>query len=600
MDGEFIGQRELILGGIGIGAAFILLVILSLLQTGRMKREGQSRLDKLKDDNAGAGDAPLGATPFFVSRYQGGNARFFRTFQAANELLFVYAGEYFVLIDPESIRGTDQRHWLLRSLKMVYIGVGAIVIGGGVAMAAIMRGVARNVHKNPEAAGDIVLIVLGVIAFLAVIAIVGIPLTLWGITKRCRKLDDMSLSDLRGEAELNPKSLRATPDTVSEINVKFLDQSAQFFASNETACSITFKHATRGKWTIDTLTKSDTRAAVQALYAVWGRDKVFVDEKLRAQIGDIVPAPATTPVTAVAPVPSYCKPSVQPWQSIDTTHLVEPVRGNTYSMNGCGTMCVETRGEIDWGDSLEDSDSILAFCLLGVPVVSYGAVHTYGWNHDSSPNSIGGFRSQMIPIRPSQSLIATAVFRRTWLLWIFLGVIWGICVYAGSAGIGDIFKGFKGWEAQYVWLDTYRIPLFLLCGVMVIGSIALRWWLAKLDRRHRDIRLLLGRHLLGSSDPVFWTDSLLQKVRTPQEIFGTASFSDAVTAALASRDYTQAMFAARLAGAKGNVLKGEELTDQILKQPDAQAALVKIRKNPVSREEILPQTDWQPTAVFAV
>lgn len=597
MDGEFIGQRELILGGIGIGAAIILLVILSLLQTGRMKREGQDRLDKLKEDNAGAGDAPPGATPFFVSRYQGSNSRFFRTYQTSGELLFLYAGEYFVLIDPESIRGTDQRHWLLRSLKMVYVGLGAVAIGGVMVMAVIMRGVARNVHKNPEAAGDIVLIVLGIIAFLAVIAIVGIPLTLWGITKRCRALDDMSLSDLRNESELHPKSLRATPETVSEINVKFFDQSAQFFASNETACSMTFKHATRGKWTIDTLTKNDTRAAVQALYAVWGRDKVFVDEKLRAQIGDIVPAPA--PVAVAAQVPISCKPSVKPWESIDTTHLVEPVRGNTYSMNGCGTMCVETRGEIDWGDSLEDSDSILAFCLFGVPVVSYGAVHTYGWKYDSNPNSIGGFQSQMIPIRSSQSLIATAVFRRTWLLWIVLGVIWGVCVYAGSAGIGDIFKGFKGWEAQYIWLDTYRIPLFLLSGVMVIGSTALRWWLAKLDRRHRDIRLLLGRHLLGSSDPVFWTDTLLEKVRTPQEIFGTASFSEAVDPALKVGDYSRAMFAARLTGAKGNRLRGEELTDQILQHPEVQAMLPKLRKKPVDRTEILPQTEWQPTAIFA-
>lgn len=597
MDGEFIGQHELILGGIGLGTALILLVILSLLQTGRMKREGQARLDKLREDNAGAGDAPAGATPFFVSRYQGSNSRFFRTYHAAGELLFVYAGEYFVLIDPESIRGTDQRHWLLRSLKMVYFGLGAIAIGGGVALAAIMRGVARNVHKNPEAAGDIVFIVLGVIAFLAAMAIVGIPLTLWGITKRCRALDGMSLGDLRNESELHSKSLRATPETVSEINVTFLDLDQGLLSSRETGCSISFKHATRGKWSIDAITSRDTRAAVQALYAVWGRDQVFVDEKLRARLGDVVAAP--TPVQVATEVARRPKPTVKPWESVDTSQLIEPIRGNTFSMNGCGSMCVETRGEIDWGDSLEDSDSVLAFCLLGVPVVSYGAVHTYGWCYNSDPNSIGGFQSQMIPIRSSQALIATAVFRRTWLLWIVLGVIFGICVYAGSAGIGDIFKGFKGWEAQYVWLDTYRIPLALLCGVMVIGSIVLRWWIARIDRRHRDIRLLMGRHLLGSSDAVFWTDTLLAKVRTSQEIFGTASFSEAVTAALASGDYAQAMFAARLAGAKGNLLKGEELTDQILKHPEVEAALAKLRKHPADRAEIIPPTDWRPTAIFA-
>ncbi|HET6422993.1 MAG TPA: hypothetical protein VFG20_04875 [Planctomycetaceae bacterium] len=596
MDNEFIGQRELVLGGIGIGAAFVLLVVLSLLQTGRMKREGQVRLDKLKDDNRDADDSPPGMTPFFVARYQGGNARFFRVYQAAGELLFVYAGEYFVLIDPESIRGTDQRHWLLRSVKMVFVGLGAVTIGGGVALAAILRGVARNVHKNPEAAGDIVLIVLGCIAFIAAIAVVGIPLTLWGITKRCRALDAMSLGELRGESELHPKSLRATPETVSEVNVKFLDLSAQFFSGTETACSITFKHATRGKWTIDTLTQADTRAAVQALYAEWGRDKVFVDEKLRARLGGIVPTP---PPAAVVAVPSYCKPSVKPWATTDTRNLVEPVRGDTFSMNGCGTMCIETRGEIDWGDSLEDSDSVLALCFVGIPLVPYGAVHSYGWNYDNSQTGPGGFRAQMIPIRWTADLIATALFRRSWLLWIALGVILGICVAAGSKGIGGIFKGLQGWEANYVWLDTYRIPLFLLSGLMVVGTIALRWWVAKLDRRHRDIRLLLGRHLLGSSDPFFWAESLLEKVQTPQQIFGTSSFSDAVSPSLTAGDYARAMFAARLTAAKGNRLRGEQLTDEILNDPGVQSVLRKLRARPMDRTEIVPATTWQPDAVFA-
>jgi hypothetical protein len=155
-------------------------------------------------------------------------------------------------------------------------------------------------------------------------------------------------------------------------------------------------------------------------------------------------------------------------------------------------------------------------------------------------------------------------------------------------------------EHDWAWWDQslVRIASGILGGLMLILPVVLRWWLELLDRRHRDIRLLLGRHPLGSSDPVDWTSANLQRVRSPQEIFGTKTFGEAVPQALESGDFGRAMFAARLTGALGNRAKGEELTDVILKHPQVATALERIRRKPPSRDEFLPHSEWQSAHVF--
>jgi hypothetical protein len=130
------------------------------------------------------------------------------------------------------------------------------------------------------------LMVFGIIGFLAVMVVVGVPLMLWQVTRRCRQLDPMSLARLRQEAELDPKSFRATPESVSEFHVKLRDQSQNFIASSEIGSLVTFKDAVAGNWKIETNTTGDTQDALQALRSVWGRESVAVDPKLRARLGD--------------------------------------------------------------------------------------------------------------------------------------------------------------------------------------------------------------------------------------------------------------------------------------------------------------------------
>lgn len=171
-------------------------------------------------------------------------------------------------------------------------------------------------------------------------------------------------------------------------------------------------------------------------------------------------------------------------------------------------------------------------------------------------------------------------------------------VSVGSEGIGHLIKGLREFQGRYTWLDTYRVPLAILSVLLIVAPLALRWWIEVLDRRHRDIRLILGRHLLGSSDPVYWTRQTLSAVRPPQSVFGVGAYPEAVTSALATGDFSQAMFAARLAAAKTDRQAGESLTDNVLRHPQVQAALKHLRANPSRRDEFVSPTPWQPSRVF--
>lgn len=302
MGDEFIAPRELILAGVGLGIALLLLVFLSLLQTSRRRREGADRLRALESEPGGTSNAPPGTTPFFIACFNGANSRFFRVYQGAGELLFVNAGQYFPLIDVESPRGTDQRHWLLRSMKLVGIALAGGAVAAGIGVAAIVRGVARSAASNPGGARDILLMVFGAIGLLALVVVSVVPLMLWQVTRRCRQLDPMSLARLRQEAELDSKSFRATPETIREFKVTLLDQREHFIPSEEVGSRIAFKDSVAGRWKIETKATRDTRDSLVAIRSIWGAGCVTVDPKLRERLGE--PAdPSDGPLAADNRVP---------------------------------------------------------------------------------------------------------------------------------------------------------------------------------------------------------------------------------------------------------------------------------------------------------
>jgi hypothetical protein len=93
------------------------------------------------------------------------------------------------------------------------------------------------------------------------------------------------------------------------------------------------------------------------------------------------------------------------------------------------------------------------------------------------------------------------------------------------------------------------------------------------DRRNKAIRYVLGRHEAGTSDPVTWTEELLERVATPHELFGTKPFSSAVPCLMKDSRFSDAMWAARLCTALESKQEGEQLTDEILGNLDVRDAV---------------------------
>ncbi|MFL5245458.1 MAG: hypothetical protein ACJ8FY_25460 [Gemmataceae bacterium] len=132
---------------------------------------------------------------------------------------------------------------------------------------------------------------------------------------------------------------------------------------------------------------------------------------------------------------------------------------------------------------------------------------------------------------------------------------------------------------------------FVAAAAVFVGSVVvggLGFWLTRLpaeEARHRAIRLLLGLHEWGSSDPATWSEELVAEVVAPKEAFGVASF-----AALAEKDraagrWGEAMWAARLCAAVEDDAKGETLTDAILGEPLVIERLRRVRKRPDTRDQ---------------
>src|SRR5262245_32241632 len=201
--------------------------------------------------------------------------------------------------------------------------------------------------------------------------------------------------------------------------------------------------------------------------------------------------------------------------------------GGTYSVNGCGTAFIEARGLVAWDSNMEDSDGILAFCLLGIPVVPYRTLHSSHWQYVDTQGQLPHWEYTWHPIRWSWGLVGAAFVRQLW--------IW-IAVAAASllmmAIIGDRALQGEGWMDQ----GHHRL-IVMGIGLLVVGfAVAIRLALRAADRRHRDIRLLLGRHVCGSSDPAYWTGDVLNLVKEPAQAFGTPKFGTAIPACLSAGD----------------------------------------------------------------
>jgi hypothetical protein len=239
------------------------------------------------------------------------------------------------------------------------------------------------------------------------------------------------------------------------------------------------------------------------------------------------------------------------------------------------------RGQIVWanltlrGNGRRDYDAYEAIGLV-VPLVLLNPLHVFVFGRDDG---------RAIRLNPERSFRLRAYLGD----WCAVSAI----VLPTAAALTLCVALFHAIEEDrpigiFVFLTILFAVLSVVCVVVLV-------WLRQSDRRDRDIRLLLGTHTWGSSDPAHWHPDLLDEVR-PAHTFRVKNFAALARRALASRKWCEAIWAARLSTALEDEDAGEELTSEILEEPVVQQKLRKLHKDPGRRDKVFgeppPLSTW--------
>lgn len=231
--------------------------------------------------------------------------------------------------------------------------------------------------------------------------------------------------------------------------------------------------------------------------------------------------------------------------------------GHFISINGTGGQFCPGRGWVRWGDLLADCDGIQSAAILHMPIWPAGAFHV--WRRT-------GASALAVPIRSDGWLLVIGMLRR----WLWLAGLVGIVT--GIFGVQACLSP-RPAEFEDAWL-------ILPAAILIAMPVLLESAAVTMDRRHRAIRRVLGRHQYGSSDPATWDARLLQGLPPLQRMFTTQTPALAVPGLLARGDFSGAMLAARMEVRLGNESQGEQATDRILANPVVRAALAQVEADP--------------------
>src|SRR5262249_28129548 len=233
-----------------------------------------------------------------------------------------------------------------------------------------------------------------------------------------------------------------------------------------------------------------------------------------------------------------------------------------FTFNGIGTALRGYGCPISWTKpgtlglgQKADHDAMECFVLLYFPLIPLRAVHTFAWS---------GNHSRMLPIRGSGRLLLNIYGRVLGLALVVAGLL------SAFVAVADLLSGRR--QAPQA---LEGVGVAVLVGALGYGAFR---WLRSRDARTRDIRLVIGPHEAGSSDPALWSEKVLASVKP-------VALSDAQASLEAGR-FSQAMMRARIAAARGNP-DAERLTDEILAHPEVKAALLALRREPWRRGEFL-------------
>ncbi len=181
-------------------------------------------------------------------------------------------------------------------------------------------------------------------------------------------------------------------------------------------------------------------------------------------------------------------------------------------------------------------------------------IHTFGWGE--SPDS-----AWAIPLRKDKQFLYR-VYISDWCI--------PMAMLCGLASVLLLCAG-------TIIAVIFSVVCFILFILSIVGLVYLK---ATNKGRDRDLRLVLGRHIWGTSDPATWHKRLLKMVLHPRQSFGVDSFAQLAQIKFQEGKWAEAMWAARLCVALEHRQFGEDMTDEILYHPKVQRRLQRVRKNP--------------------
>jgi hypothetical protein len=248
------------------------------------------------------------------------------------------------------------------------------------------------------------------------------------------------------------------------------------------------------------------------------------------------------------------------------------------NISGIGTIYYGHGAAVNWNKpslrdliNKPDHDAVNCVIFFFLPLFPLKAYHTFNWS---------GNTCLIHPIRRSSVLLLRAMLR-PYLMGIFAVSILALMALAAILIFGTQNKKILE-NIVLFWL------IFVAVAFTFVLSLALSIWLNKCNKHSRDIRLLLGPHELGSSDPATWPEEILEKFESEITYLRGDKIQLAKTA-LREGKFSEAMLAARFALGKGDKL-GEQVTDLLLHDTRVRDALDEIRKKPWRRFDILKDT----------
>lgn len=250
-----------------------------------------------------------------------------------------------------------------------------------------------------------------------------------------------------------------------------------------------------------------------------------------------------------------------------------------FTFAGCGTAICRAGPVISWGEpqrsfrlsqQTTDFDAVLCFVVFHIPLAPISAMHVFNWDIPLDASQLllmNVIRFECVPIRLTGKLFARALF------WRLLppGFLVSLLLIL-MATVGENIP------------DQIRILLGVAGGILALALIGLLITVHRMDVHERRIRYGLGRHEAGSSDPAMWIGEKRANLVPPKQKHGANTDAEAVRALLQRGEFADALWAARACAA----LDGrEDLTDEVLNNPEVRKSVAQVIRNPPEWKKLM-------------